>query len=164
MLRAGSAYIYAGVLLNILPNSAAAQQMQGCEEHEKIVRRLETKFQEERAEVGTNQYGWLIELFESADGKTWTLVATRPGGPAWSKVTLLRQCQSAVRFQFTLSPCAAVFAARSRRGSHFLSRYGRASGPHPETQLLAYSAARWRHRGAAGRPAVLLDQPKGRID
>ena len=32
--------------------------------------------------MAMNHYGWLIELFEAADGKTWTLVATRPGGPA----------------------------------------------------------------------------------
>ena len=37
---------------------------------------------EARAEVGLNQYGWLIELFFADDGKTWTLVGTRPGGPA----------------------------------------------------------------------------------
>jgi hypothetical protein len=59
-----------------------AQQMQGCEDHEQMILKLDTKFREQRAQVGVNQYGWLIELFESADGKTWTLVATRPGGPA----------------------------------------------------------------------------------
>ena len=72
--------------------------MQGCENHEQVVRRLATKFHEERTEIGTNQYGWLIELFESADGRTWTLVATRPGGPAcvfgiggdWQTVTSIK--------------------------------------------------------------------------
>jgi len=71
-----------GVLLSALPNAVAAQQLQGCEDHAHMVLRLGTKFHEVRAEVGENQYGWLIELFESANGKTWTLVATRPGGPA----------------------------------------------------------------------------------
>jgi len=75
----------AGALIAILCSGSgpvAAQQMQGCEDHEHLVRRLAAKFHEERAEVGENQYGWLIELFESANGETWTLVATRPGGPA----------------------------------------------------------------------------------
>jgi hypothetical protein len=82
MLRAAPPSICVGILLSILPNPADAQQMQGCEDHAQMVRRLEAKFREVRAEVGENQYGWLIELFESANGKTWTLVATRPGGPA----------------------------------------------------------------------------------
>lgn len=79
LVRAG---VVAGVLLGLLQGPAAAQQMQGCENHEQMVQRLRVKFHEERAEVGVNQYGWLIELFASADGKTWTLAATRPGGPA----------------------------------------------------------------------------------
>ena len=69
-------------LVSVLPNPVAGQQMQGCEDHEQMVLHLKTKFHEDRAAVGMNQYGWLIELFESANGKTWTLVATRPGGPA----------------------------------------------------------------------------------
>ena len=71
-----------GASLSVLPHVAVAQQMQGCENHTDLVRRIEAKFHEQRAEVGVNQYGWLIELFESANGETWTLVATRPGGPA----------------------------------------------------------------------------------
>jgi hypothetical protein len=74
--------ISAGVLLTVLPSSVMGQQMQGCQDHAQMVVHLKTKFHEERAEVGVNQYGWLIELFESANGKTWTLVATRPGGHA----------------------------------------------------------------------------------
>lgn len=78
-MRAG--VTLASVLI-LLPNLSAAQQMQGCEDHAAIVHRLATKYHEDRVEVGTNQYGWLIELFASADGETWTLVATRPGGPS----------------------------------------------------------------------------------
>jgi hypothetical protein len=59
-----------------------AQQMQGCEDHAQIRKRLEIKYQEALAAVATNQYGWLIELYVSADGKSWTLVGTRPNGPA----------------------------------------------------------------------------------
>jgi hypothetical protein len=69
-------------LLFLSSNPAAGQQMQGCKDHEQMVLHLETKFHEVRAEVGMNQYGWLIELFAGANGKTWTLVATRPGGLA----------------------------------------------------------------------------------
>src|SRR5215467_9346589 len=78
-MRAGS---YPCECNSVAPDLAAAQQMQGGEDHKDLVRRLEAKYHEQRAEVGTNQYGWLIELFESADGETWTLVATRPGRPS----------------------------------------------------------------------------------
>ena len=56
--------------------------MQGCEDHAQIRKRLDIKFQEKLAAIGTNEYGWLIELYASPDGKTWTLVGTRPNGPA----------------------------------------------------------------------------------
>lgn len=82
MLRRTPIAVSVGVVLLVLSHPVAGQQTQGCEDHGQIVVRLETKFHEERAAVGVNQYGWLIELFESANGKTWTLVATRPGGPA----------------------------------------------------------------------------------
>jgi len=82
MARHTSLSICIGGLSLVFPNPVVGQQMQGCEAHAHLVLRLEAKFHEQRAEVGVNQYGWLIELFESADGKTWTLVATRPGGPA----------------------------------------------------------------------------------
>ena len=99
LARAGA---LAGPLLSLLQEPATAQQMQGCEDHEQMVQRLRIKFHEERAEVGVNQYGWLIELFESADGKTWTLVATRPGGAAcvfgiggdWQMVTPVKGAPS----------------------------------------------------------------------
>ena len=71
-----------GLLGIALSGPAAGQQWQGCEDHQSMVDKLATKFHETRAAVGTNQYGWLVELFEAEDGKTWTLVGTRPGGPA----------------------------------------------------------------------------------
>lgn len=74
------------VIALALPTGAAppvhAQQMQGCEDHAQIRKRLKIKFQEDLSATATNQYGWLIELYASADGRTWTLVGTRPNGPA----------------------------------------------------------------------------------
>ena len=81
LARGGIAVFFLALLASIaLP--ADAQQMQGCEDHAQIRKRLEIKFQEELTAVATNQYGWLIELYTSADGKSWTLVGTRPNGPA----------------------------------------------------------------------------------
>jgi len=82
MARRISLSMCVGAILLALSNPVAGQQMQGCQDHAEMVIHLKTKFHEERAEVGVNQYGWLIELFQSADGETWTLVATRPGGLA----------------------------------------------------------------------------------
>ena len=76
------AFALAWLVFILSSSPASSQQLQGCQDHEQMVLRLKAKFHEERAEVAMNQYGWLIELFEAADGKTWTLVATRPGGLA----------------------------------------------------------------------------------
>jgi hypothetical protein len=69
-------------LLASTAHPAQAQQMQGCEDHAQISKRLDIKFREELAATAFNQYGWLIELYASSDGKSWTLVGTRPNGPA----------------------------------------------------------------------------------
>jgi hypothetical protein len=78
----GLGFVLAAVVLALSSSPASSQQLQGCQDHEQMILRLQTRFHEERADVAMNQYGWLIELFEAADGKTWTLVATRPGGLA----------------------------------------------------------------------------------
>jgi hypothetical protein len=79
--RIGTAFILIGFLAcTALP--ARGQQMQGCEDYAQVRKRLKVKFQEDLSAVATNQYGWLIELYTSADGKSWTLVGTRPNGPA----------------------------------------------------------------------------------
>jgi hypothetical protein len=59
-----------------------AQQWEGCENHAQMISKLTNKYHEERAAVATSHYGWLVELFMSADGKSWTFVETRPNGPA----------------------------------------------------------------------------------
>ena len=71
-----------GVLVIGLSNPGVAQQLQGCEQHAAMIKKLDREFHELRVAVAMNQYGWLIELFEADDGKTWTLVGTRPNGPA----------------------------------------------------------------------------------
>jgi len=70
------------VVFTAVPEPGEAQQMQGCGDHEQICQRLKIKYREELSAVATNQYDWLIELYTSADGKSWTLVGTRPNGPA----------------------------------------------------------------------------------
>ena len=79
--RSGTAVFSFLCLLTICVPSFA-QQMQGCEDHSQIRKQLKVKFQEELSAIATNQYGWLVELYTSADGNSWTLVATRPNGPA----------------------------------------------------------------------------------
>ena len=81
LVRSGTAVVFL-VLLTSIPLPAGAQQMQGCEDHAQIRQHLKIKFHEELSAIATNQYGWLVELYASADGKSWTLVATRPNGPA----------------------------------------------------------------------------------
>ena len=75
--------IFGAVLLLFASTACPArtQELQGCEDHGQILKRLRTKYQEELSAVATNQYGWLIQLYTSPDGKSWTLVARRPNGP-----------------------------------------------------------------------------------
>ena len=47
-----------------------------------MVSKLKNKYHEELAAEATTHYGWLVELFMSSDGKTWTFVEVRPNGPA----------------------------------------------------------------------------------
>jgi hypothetical protein len=81
LARSGTGVLFLAFLTSF-PLPIGAQQVQGCEDHAQIRQRLEIKFQEELSAIATNQYGWLVELYVSGNGKSWTLVATRPNGPA----------------------------------------------------------------------------------
>src|SRR5262249_7527027 len=80
-VRSGAAVLFL-VLLTSIPLPTVAQQMQGCEDPAQIRQHLKIKFHEELAAIATNEYVWRVGLYASADGKNWTLVATRPNGPA----------------------------------------------------------------------------------
>ena len=52
-----------------------------CAPRDAFVERLRNNHAETPVEQGlTNENGWLVELFASADGETWTLLLTFPNG------------------------------------------------------------------------------------
>ncbi len=45
-----------------------------------LIQRLITGFGEQPVQLGLSSNGWVLELFTSADGTTWTLVRTLTNG------------------------------------------------------------------------------------
>lgn len=53
-----------------------------CHDHTELAVMLEQKFAEQRAALGLQSDGRLVEVFVAEDGTSWTIVVTRPDG--WS--------------------------------------------------------------------------------
>ncbi len=53
---------------------------QTCMERSVLIQNLMTGFKEQPVQVGLSSNGWVIELFTSEDGVTWTLVRSLPNG------------------------------------------------------------------------------------
>ena len=60
--------------------SGSAQAQRFCGPHEKIVKQLESGYQEARRGYGLAVNGTLVELFVSEEKGTWTFMYTRPDG------------------------------------------------------------------------------------
>lgn len=85
---------------SVLPMSAAAQTAMP---RDKVEALLKARYGETPVARGLMQNGWMIEVFASSDGDTWTIVFTTPegvsrvgsAGVAWSEVdTKLGQLSS----------------------------------------------------------------------
>ena len=55
-----------------------------CELRDKLLKKLEEKFVERPIGMGVNTVGTLVEVRASEDGRTWSIIGTRPNG--WSCV------------------------------------------------------------------------------
>ncbi len=55
-----------------------------CELRDKLLKKLEEKFVERPIGMGVNTVGTLVEVRVSEDGRTWSIIGTRPNG--WSCV------------------------------------------------------------------------------
>lgn len=80
---------------SVLPLSAAAQTAMP---HDRIETLLKARYGETPVARGLMQNGWLIEVFASPKGDTWTIVFTTPegvsrvgsAGVAWSQIDTKR--------------------------------------------------------------------------
>lgn len=70
------------LLLACLPSLGLAQQPLACASPETMTKLLAETWGESRQSVALDGAGALVELFASPDTGTWSLVVTRPGGPA----------------------------------------------------------------------------------
>lgn len=68
-----------GAVLTCLIAQAAFGQGR-CDARQKIVSLLDEKYGERAQAVGVTGDGRLIEVFASADGRTWTIIVTNPQG------------------------------------------------------------------------------------
>jgi len=83
------------VLFGAVPASHA--QNAACASHVDVVNKLKKGYTEQPVALGLAANGSLIEVFSATDGRTWTLVMTRPdglscilaSGRAWETVTKL---------------------------------------------------------------------------
>ena len=70
-----------------------------------LVKLLKDRYAEGPAAFGLDRKGWLVEVFTSGDGATWTMVRTKPNGQSfvvttgqsWNLVTALRGKMSSAR-------------------------------------------------------------------
>ncbi len=65
------------VLMAALSSPALGQT---CMERSELIQRLLMQFGEQPVQAGLSSNGWVLELFMSADGTTWTLVRNLPNG------------------------------------------------------------------------------------
>ena len=74
--------IYTATIVSIaLFFAFPALSQNACALHGDIIKHLATKYDEAVTGVGLDARGNLIEVLSSDDGKTWTIVFTKPGGP-----------------------------------------------------------------------------------
>ncbi|MGD1877319.1 MAG: hypothetical protein ACFB13_07445 [Kiloniellaceae bacterium] len=52
-----------------------------CGAREAVLDRLSSKYAEHPVSIGVTATGSLLEVLASADGNTWTIIVTVPGGP-----------------------------------------------------------------------------------
>ena len=62
--------------------ASPAMGQQNCGKRSAIVERLESLYGEHRAAFALTAADWLMEIFATRDGKTWTLLVTNPAGKA----------------------------------------------------------------------------------
>ncbi|EAR52423.1 hypothetical protein OG2516_08097 [Oceanicola granulosus HTCC2516] len=70
-----------GAAALILAAAPAPAQQSACADHETVVSRLAERYGESRRAIGLAANNMVLEIFASAETGTWTITATRPGGP-----------------------------------------------------------------------------------
>lgn len=72
--------LLAAVALTIAGSAEEADAQGMCMPRDKLVKMLDSRFDEAPVARGLDSGGRLVEVFSSADGATWTLLLTAPDG------------------------------------------------------------------------------------
>ena len=64
----------------LLPASASAGTPKVCSEHSKVLGKFAEVYKENRVAGGLTRDGRLVEVLSTDDGRTWTIVVSKPNG------------------------------------------------------------------------------------
>jgi hypothetical protein len=70
----------AALALAASPPSVAQQAQMTCVKRVDLVQRLAAQFHEQPVAAGLTENGWLLEVYASRQGETWTVAMTLPNG------------------------------------------------------------------------------------
>ncbi len=62
------------------PTGASADAKKLCSQHGKVIGKFAEVYQENRVAGGLTQDGRLVEVLSTDDGRTWTIVVSKPDG------------------------------------------------------------------------------------
>ncbi len=79
MARNSTTTLLAAAMM-LTASSAAAQTQMSCSQHSKIVGQFAASYQEAPVAGGLTEDGRLVEVLSSGDGKTWTIIISKPNG------------------------------------------------------------------------------------
>lgn len=71
----------------MMPRPASAQSANPGLPRPELVKLLKDRYAEVPAAFGLDRNGWLVEVFTSGDGATWTMVRTKPNGKSFVVTT-----------------------------------------------------------------------------
>ena len=71
----------------MMPRPASAQSANPGLPRPELVKLLKDSYAEVPTAVGLDREGWLVEVFTSGDGATWTMVRTKPNGKSFVVTT-----------------------------------------------------------------------------
>jgi hypothetical protein len=72
--------LIAGALVVLFCYPAFGQQPPACADRADVLKHLSDKYGEAPVGIGRSNSGIIVEIFTTADGRTWTAIATRADG------------------------------------------------------------------------------------
>ena len=95
MARISTKILLAAAMI-LTASGAAAETEMGCNQHSKVVGQFAASYQEVPIAGGLTEDGRLVEVLSSGEGKTWTIIISKPNGEScvmmagegWKKIKI----------------------------------------------------------------------------